>query len=166
MTRKLFFHMLLVLLSFFQATAWANPSNDCAYENSGVDLNQFRKSKQVTSFEQIEKNRVYIGSLKGVGGFHLQLFSCTHHGAKITLMLGSGPKAYMLKKALDVLSALLFSTANSPAAREALSNIHSVDLSAPLHLEQLAFSTGYSDMQVQVHDVDGVGVLTFSFFGG
>lgn len=163
---KKIFYFLLFGFSLIQMPAWANSTADCVYEHSGVDLKNFKKSKHVAGFEQLEKNKVYIGSLKGVGGFHLQLFSCAHYGAALTVLLGPSPGAETLKKTLDVLPGLLFPRVNLVRVKAALKEVRLEVLSTPLHMGQLASELGKTDIRVQIFDVDGVGVLVFEFYGG
>jgi len=166
MIKKAVFYVLLVGFSFVQMPAWANSSTACVYEHSGVDLKNFKKSKHVASFERLEKNKTYIGSLQSVGGFHLQLFNCAHYGATFTVLLGPSPNAETLKKTLDVLPGLLFSPASLAGVTAALKEVQLTDLSTSLHMEQLASELGMTDIRVQILDVDGVGVLVFAFYGG
>ena len=166
MIKKMFFYILPLLLACMQAPAWADSPTDCVYEHSGVDLQRFKKSKQVAGFEQLERNTAYIGILKGIGSFHLQLFSCAHYGATLTVLLGPNPKAGVVSKAFNVLPALLFPAADAGQVRAEFKNINFDSLAVPQHLEQLAAKIGMTDIRVQMIDADGANVLVFSFYGG
>lgn len=166
MIKKTILYVLLMGFSCIQIPAWANSPEGCVYEHSGVNLKNFKTSKHVAGFEQIERNKAYIGSLKGIGGFHLQLFSCAHYGAKLTVLLGSTPSAETLTKTLDVLPGLLFSPADLLKVKAALNKVRLDDLLTPLHMQQLANEMGMTDIRLQINDVDGVRVLVFVFYEG
>ena len=148
------------------APSWAESPTTCAYESSGVDLQKFKTSRHVMGFEQIEKKARYSGNLKKVGGFYLELFGCTHYGARLTVLLGPDDDVASVSRALNILPDLLFSAASSKQVKKALADISTETLLTPVHLPDLAKDLGLSDLNIQMLDTDGMGVLVFEFYGG
>ncbi len=159
-------YFLLVCFSTCLAPAWAGSASACPYEHSGVDLQQFKKSRHVIGFEKLERNTGYMGTLKSVGGFHLQLFSCVHYGATLTVLLGPNPNAKTVTTAFDVLPALLFPAVDVAKVKAALKEIQLDTLYTPRHLEPLAAEMGMTDIRVEIIDADGMRLLVFAFYGG
>lgn len=166
MIKKTVFYIVLMVLACLQTPAWADSPTDCVYEHSGIGVQRFKKSKQVAGFEQLERNTAYMGSLKGIGGFHLQLFSCAHYGATITILLGPNPKAEAVTRVFDLLPALFFPAADAMRMKAALKKINLDELSTPIHLEQQAADMGMTDIRVQMIDAEDSSLLVFSFYGG
>lgn len=159
------FSLFLFLVCTF-IPAWANTPTVCVYEHSGVDLQRLKKSRQVAGFQQIERNVVYIGTLKGIGGFNLQLFGCVHYGATMTVLLGPSPKAQTVDRVFNLLPELLFSGTHVTLIKTALKRIPLNALSTPQHLADVAATAGVTDISVQLIDVGDSSVLVFSFYGG
>jgi hypothetical protein len=166
MIKKTVLCFLFVCLSTFLAPAWAASGSDCVYEHSGVDVQRFKKSKHVIGFEKLERNTGYIGALKGIGGFHMQLFSCAHYGATLTVLLGPNPNTEAVTKTFDTLPALLFPAVDVAKVKAALKQVPLNALYTPQHLESLAAEMGMTDMNVRIIDADGMSVLVFGFYGG
>lgn len=157
-----------VAISFLFLTthALAEPTLPCTFENSGVNLRSFKTSKYVSGFTEIKRKKDYSGSLNKIGGFYLELFSCVHHGAKITVLLGPEINPSHLKKVLSVLPNLLFPEAHSMQVQNALLAIPQDTLFERTHLNQLALSLGLSDASIQLLNAEGMHVLVFEFYGG
>ena len=166
MIKKAALYFVFVCLSSFQAPAWAGSGSDCVYEHSGVDVQQFKKSRHVIGFEKLERNTGYMGALKGIGGFHLQLFNCVHYGATLTVLLGPNPNAETVTRTFDTLPALLFPAADVAKVLAALRQVRLDALYTPQHLERLAAEMGMTDISVQIIDADGMSLLVFGFHGG
>lgn len=166
MIKKVTLYLLFLCLSTSLAPAWAASGSDCVYEHSGVDVKQFKKSRHVLGFEKLTRNTGYIGTLKGIGGFHLQLFSCTHYGATLTVLLGPNPKAETVTTIFDLLPVLLFPAVDVVKMKAALNEVRLDALYTPQHLERLATEMGMTDMRVQIIDADGMSLLVFAFYGG
>ena len=157
--------MLTISASIF-SPVWAASSTACVFESSGVDLQKIKSSKHVLGFEEIEKKVRYTGNLKGVGGFYLELFGCSHYGARLTLLLGPDDDAKVFRRALRVVPELLFVEADSLKVKKALLDIQADGFTTPLHLADLAKELGLTDVSVQVTEVEGMGVLVLQFYGG
>ncbi|MBU1528194.1 MAG: hypothetical protein KKB60_03320 [Gammaproteobacteria bacterium] len=166
MIKKAALYLLFVCLSTSLAPAWAGFGSDCVYEHSGVDVQQFKKSRHVIGFEKLERNTGYMGALKGIGGFHLQLFSCVHYGATLTVLLGPNPNAETVTKTFNVLPALLFPAVDVAKVKAALKEVQLDALYTTQHLEPLAAEMGLTDIRVQIIDADGMSLLVFTFYGG
>ncbi|WP_341237621.1 hypothetical protein [uncultured Limnobacter sp.] len=166
MIKKAALYLLFVCLPISLVPAWAVSGSECVYEHSGVDVQQFKKSRHVIGFEKLERNTGYMGALKGIGGFHLQLFSCVHYGATLTVVLGPNPNAETVTKTFDLLPALLFPAVDMVKVTAALKEVRLDALYTPQHLERLATELGMTDMRVQIIDADGMSLLVFSFYGG
>ncbi|MCQ8895724.1 hypothetical protein NQT62_04610 [Limnobacter humi] len=166
MIKKTALYFLFWCLSISLAPAWAGSGSDCIYEQSGVDVQQFKKSRHVIGFEKLETNTGYMGALKGIGGFHLQLFSCAHYGATLTVLLGPHPMAETVTKTFDALPALLFPAVDVARVKAALKQLPLNALYTPQHLEPLAAKVGMTDISVQIINAGGMGVLVFGFYGG
>jgi hypothetical protein len=166
MIKKAALYFVFVCLSSSLAPAWAGSGSDCVYEHSGVDVQQFKKSRHVIGFEKLERNTGYMGALKGIGGFHLQLFNCVHYGATLTVLLGPNPNAETVTRTFDTLPALLFPAMEVAKVKAALKKVQLDSLYTMQHLEPLAAEMGMTDISVQIIDADGMSLLVFGFHGG
>jgi len=166
MIKKAALYFVFVCLSTSLAPAWAGSGNDCVYEHSGVDVQKFKKSRHVIGFEKLERNTGYMGALKGIGGFHLQLFNCVHYGATLTVLLGPNPNAETVTKTFDTLPTLLFPAVEVAKVKAALKEVKLDALYNQQHLERLAAEIGMTDINVQIMDANGMSLLVFAFYGG
>ncbi|MFN7504829.1 MAG: hypothetical protein ACK5Q1_04630 [Limnobacter sp.] len=155
-----------VVFTCLGSTAWAKGENTCRYKNSGVNLDRIKNSSQVLGFEQIEKNARYAGNLKKVGGFYLELFSCTHYGARFTVMLGPDDDTATTNAALKALPDLLFSEADAVTVKNELKDVQLDSSTSLVFLDDLAKILGLTQAIVQVVEADGMGLLVFQFYGG
>ena len=166
MIKKAALYFVFVCLSSSLAPAWAGSGSDCVYEHSGVDVQQFKKSRHVIGFEKLERNTGYMGALKGIGGFHLQLFNCVHYGATLTVLLGPNPNAETVTTTFDILPAMLFTAVDVAKVKAALKEVKLDALYNQQHLERLAAEIGMTDINVQIMDANGMSLLVFGFHGG
>ncbi|HEX4843968.1 MAG TPA: hypothetical protein VFV57_09860 [Limnobacter sp.] len=145
---------------------WANGGTACTYPSSGVDLERIKKSSLVLGFAPIENNVRYAGHLRGVGGFYLELFSCHHHGARFTVLLGPDDDVASLDKALKALPDLLFSEAQALQLKNELNAVQMDGNLPPMFFDDLAKGLGLTQVTVQLVEAEGMGLLVFQFYGG
>jgi len=158
--------LMLTMSALMFNPVWAVTPTECTFESSGVDLKKIKSSKYVLGFEAVEKKVRYTGNLKGVGGFYLELFGCTHYGARLTVLLGPDDDAAVLRRALSVVPELLFAEADKQKVKKALLDIQADGFTTPLHFADLAKELGLTDVNVQVIEAEGMGLLVFQFYGG
>lgn len=166
MLRNVFYTLLMVVFAGLLTPVWAEGDKACAYQDSGVDLNKVKKSPLVLGFDQLEKNARYAGTLKGVGGFYLELFACTHRGARFTVMLGPDDDIASLNAALKALPDLLFSQSDALQVSNELRGVQLDGNLAQVFLDDLAKALGLTQVTVQLVEADGMGLLVFQFYGG
>jgi hypothetical protein len=166
MIKNVLFCLWFVVFASLGSTAWAKKVAACTYESSGVNLDRIKNSPKVLGFEQIEKNARYAGNLKGVGGFYLELFSCTHYGARFTVMLGPDDDLTTTNTALRALPDLLFSEADAVMVKNELKDVRLDSSTSLVFLDDLAKILGLTQAIVQVVEADGMDLLVFQFYGG
>lgn len=166
MIYKTIFKFLVACSAFVQPLAWANAHSNCAYATSGVDVQNFKKSKNISGFQELERSTTYTGILNGIGSFHLQLYRCAHYGAAVTVLLGSDPKVKHVEQVLKILPSLLFAPADVAKVTEALKGVQLKTLSDSQHLGSLIEELGLTDFRLQLIDIEGVSLLVLSFYGG
>ncbi|HEX4879743.1 MAG TPA: hypothetical protein VFV39_07865 [Limnobacter sp.] len=166
MLRNPFLFIFVAMLLCAGSPAWAGKSKACLYKNSSVDLDKLKKSPQVLGLEPIEKGVRYSGNLRGIGGFYLELFSCTNYGARFTVLLGPDDDIASLDATLKLLPDLLFSQADALKVRGELQGVQLAGDSPPVFLDDLAKDLGLTQAFVQLVEAEGMGLLVFQYYGG
>lgn len=166
MTRHSLFALLLLLGSLAHTPAIADSNAPCLFKGSSVNIQKIRNSSLVAGFEQLERQSRYAGHLKGIGGFHLQLYRCSHDGAMMTIIVGPEDNASGLQKALKILPDLLFPKEQSTLVADALGKLSIESLGEMQYMQDLAEDLGLNDIRIQLSDIEGIDVLTFSFHEG